>query len=81
MGLPTAILATRAFIKSADVMPNGPKFLLLALLLVAASSCYIIGKALDKAPDILREMPPTIRAMREQPQPDNHTQGAKGQIN
>jgi hypothetical protein len=84
MGLPTAILAARAFIKSADTMPNGPKFFLLALLIVAPSSCYMVGKALDKAPAILREAPPAIRAMREQPakplaviQPDS----AKGQAN
>lgn len=81
MNLHAIILAVRAFIKSADVMPNGPKFLLLVLLVVAASSCYIIGKALDKAPDILHEMPPNIRAMREQPQLENHAGGAKGQAN
>ncbi len=84
MNLHAIILAVRTFIKSADVMPNGPKFLLLALLILAASSCYIVGKALDKAPDILREMPPNIRAMREQPakpELENHAEGVKGQAN
>jgi hypothetical protein len=84
VNLHATLLAVRTFIKSADAMPNGPKFFLLVLLVVAASSCYIVGKALDKAPDILHEMPPNIRALREQPAKpglENHAEGAKGQAN
>lgn len=84
MNVPTLLLAARDLIKSADTMPNGPKFFLLALLIVAPSSCYMVGKALDKAPAILHEAPPAIRAMREQPakplaeiQPDS----TKGLVN
>jgi hypothetical protein len=63
MDLPTTLLATRDFIKSADKMPSGLKCLLLAFLLAAGAWCYTV----DKAAAILHEAPPVIQALREQP--------------
>jgi hypothetical protein len=84
MDLSITLLVVRDFMKSANVMPNGPKLFLLALLVVAGSLCYIAGKALDNASAILHEAPSAIRALREQqvkPMPEKNTDSARGQVN
>jgi hypothetical protein len=71
MPLPT-YLPLGAFVKATDTLPTWFKFtaiLLLAFLL-------LLGVAIYRLPDILREAPPTIRALREQPLPQSLPYGA-----
>lgn len=80
MDLPTALLAARDFIKSANVMPDGPKLFLLLALLLTFFGCY----ALHQLPAILHEAPPAIHALREHPArpvPENYADSAEGQRN
>jgi hypothetical protein len=63
MDIHTTLLAARDFIKSANMMPDGLKFFLLLAVLLTFLGYY----TLHQLPAILHEVPPTIRALREQP--------------